>query len=62
MYIHELGWGNQLNFGRAAAVAWLLFLVIVAFGILNFVITSRISTSGTPKVKSSKKKSRRVGK
>ncbi len=62
MYIHELGWGNQLNFGRAAAVAWLLFLVIVAFGILNFVITSKISTSGAPKVKKSKKKSRKAGK
>lgn len=51
MYIHELGWGNQLNFGRAAAVAWLLFLIIVVIGIINFFITSKISTSGsrTPK-------------
>ena len=28
LYLYELGW-NQQNFGRAAAVAWLLFLIIV---------------------------------
>jgi cellobiose transport system permease protein len=55
MYIQDLGWGNQLNFGRAAAVAWLLFLVIIAIGIVNFLITSRISTAGTKTPKTSKK-------
>ena len=29
MYIYELGWGNQKSFGRASAVAWILFLIIV---------------------------------
>ena len=44
LYIYELGW-NQRNFGRASAVAWLLFLIIIAFGVLNFVITKRMSTT-----------------
>ncbi|NLE97868.1 MAG: sugar ABC transporter permease [Propionibacterium sp.] len=47
MYIYELGWGTQMNFGRAAAVSWLLFLIIVAIGLVNFAITRRIASSGT---------------
>ncbi len=45
MYIWELGWG-QRNFGRASAVAWLLFLIIVLIALLNFVITKRIASQG----------------
>ena len=48
MYLYELGWGPQISFGRASAVAWLLFLIIVAIGILNFLITKRIAHSGGP--------------
>jgi len=59
MYIYELGWGNQKSFGRAAAVAWILFLLIVVIGILNFLITRRISSSGTRAVARAKKKSLR---
>lgn len=44
MYIWELGW-QQRNFGRASAVAWLLFLIIVAAGIVNFALSRRISTT-----------------
>ena len=44
IYLYNLGWG-QLNFGRAAAVAWLLFLLVVMFGILNYLITQRISSN-----------------
>ena len=44
LYIYELGWG-QRNFGRASAVAWLLFLVILVIAVLNFVITRRIAGS-----------------
>jgi len=47
MYLYELGWGNQHNFGRAAAVAWLLFLIILVIGIGNFLITRRIASAGT---------------
>lgn len=45
IYLYKLGW-TQLNFGRAAAVAWLLFLVIVAIGLVNLAITRRIATAG----------------
>lgn len=46
MYIYELGWTQQ-DFGRAASVAWLLFLVIVIFGALNLALTRRIAGNGT---------------
>ncbi|WP_422114810.1 carbohydrate ABC transporter permease [Brachybacterium sp. UNK5269] len=48
MYLYELGWGPQVSFGRASAVAWLLFLIIVAIGVLNFLITKRIAHAGGP--------------
>jgi len=35
---------EELNFGRAASVAWMLFLVIVAIGLVNLAITRRIAT------------------
>ncbi len=44
MYLYELGWNTQRNLGRAAAVAWLLFLIIVAFASINYAITRRISS------------------
>ena len=44
IYLYNLGWG-QLNFGRAAAVAWLLFLIIVLIGLLNIAITRKIAAS-----------------
>lgn len=56
MYIYELGWGNQKSFGRAAAVAWILFVIIVVIGIINFLITRRISSSGARAVQRSAKK------
>lgn len=46
MYIYELGWGLK-DFGRAAAASWILFLIIVAIGAVNFLITRRISSSTT---------------
>jgi cellobiose transport system permease protein len=46
MYIYNLGW-IESNFGRASAVAWLLFLVIIIFGAINLFITQRISSGGS---------------
>ena len=46
MFLYELGWGAQKSFGRAAAVAWILFLIIIAIGLINFAITRRIATTG----------------
>ncbi|MCC6495293.1 MAG: sugar ABC transporter permease, partial [Propionibacteriaceae bacterium] len=45
MYLYELGWNTQRNLGRSAAVAWLLFLIIVIFALINYAITQRISTT-----------------
>lgn len=47
MYLYELGWGPQKSFGRASAVAWLLFLIIVLIGVINFMITRRIASTGS---------------
>lgn len=44
LYLYNLGWGN-LNFGRASAVAWLLFIVIVLIGLVNLAITRLIATN-----------------
>lgn len=45
LYLWEVGW-NSANFGRAAAIAWLLFLLILLVGVVNFLLTRRISSQG----------------
>jgi cellobiose transport system permease protein len=45
IYIYDLGWTQQ-NFGRASAVAWLLFLIIVILAVINLVLTRTIASSG----------------
>ena len=47
MYLYELGWGAQKSFGRASAVAWILFLIILIIGGINFMATQRISGTGS---------------
>lgn len=49
MYIYELGWGPTKSFGRAAAVSWILFLIIILVGAINFWITRRISSGDAKK-------------
>ncbi|MFF3063333.1 carbohydrate ABC transporter permease [Oerskovia sp. NPDC057915] len=49
LYLYDVAWGNQKNFGRAAAIAWILFIVILLIGLVNFAITRSISTSGPSK-------------
>jgi cellobiose transport system permease protein len=44
MFLYEQGWRN-LQFGYAAAVAWMLFIVIVLFVILNYSLTRRIRST-----------------
>ncbi|MFB8388170.1 carbohydrate ABC transporter permease [Microbacterium sp. NPDC055910] len=38
LYLYDIGWG-QWNFGRAAAMAWILFLVILLIGLVNLLVT-----------------------
>ncbi|MEL7976856.1 sugar ABC transporter permease [Isoptericola sp. F-RaC21] len=51
VYLYDIAWGNQGSLGKASAVAWLLFLIIVCIGFVNFVVTRRISTSDGHKTK-----------
>ena len=46
MYLYEARLGRQKNFGRASAVAWILFMIIIAIGLINFLITRRIAATG----------------
>jgi cellobiose transport system permease protein len=55
VFLYDTAWGNQYNLGRASAVAWLLFLLIVVIGLVNFLVTQRISSAGP--AKKSKRKS-----
>jgi len=48
MYLYELGWGSQKSFGRAAAVAWVLFFIIVLIALINFRLTRTIASSAGP--------------
>ncbi|GEL95210.1 carbohydrate ABC transporter permease [Cellulomonas composti] len=43
-YVYQLGWTNK-NFGRAAAAAWLLFLLIMVVSMVNYFLTRRISSA-----------------
>jgi cellobiose transport system permease protein len=43
VYLHNVGWYQNGKYGRAAAIAWLLFLVIVVIGLINLAITRKIA-------------------
>ena len=55
MLIQNTGWRENGNFGRAAAIAWLLFLIILLIGLINLAITRSISGSGVPKAPRARK-------
>ncbi|MFE1646374.1 carbohydrate ABC transporter permease [Microbacterium sp. P01] len=38
LWLYDIGWG-EWNFGRAAALAWILFLIIIAIGLINLLVT-----------------------
>jgi cellobiose transport system permease protein len=44
LYLWDLAFNRQ-SFGKAAAVAWILFLIIVLIGLLNFWLSRRIATT-----------------
>lgn len=58
LYLYDIGWG-QYNFGRAAAMAWILFIIIVLIGLINLFITRSLVRNeglrGTPPVKRKRK-------
>ncbi|MCC3274677.1 MULTISPECIES: carbohydrate ABC transporter permease [unclassified Arthrobacter] len=44
LYLWEMAFQRQ-DFGRASAIAWLLFLLIVVFGVVNLALSRRIASS-----------------
>ena len=58
LYMYNMGW-LDFNFGRAAAVAWLLFLLIMVITLINTWVTRRF-VSGEDAVKKSKKVSQKI--
>ena len=56
LYLYELGW-NQQRLGRAAAVAWLLFVLVVVFALVSNWISRRIASGDAP---AGTRKARRV--
>lgn len=59
LYLWEMAFFRQ-NFGRAAAVAWLLFLLIVTIGLINLLLSRGIATSDGERGSTTKR--RRQGK
>ena len=49
LYLWELAFFRR-NLGRASAVAWLLFILIVCIGLINFLISRRIATGDGPQL------------
>lgn len=51
LYLYRLGFVSvtpgQPNLGRAAAVAWILFLIIVLISLLNYALTQRLASAGS---------------
>ena len=45
LYMYQTAFETQ-KLGYASAIAWVLFLVIIIFAVLNFLLTRRISASG----------------
>ena len=56
LYLWDMAF-NRGDFGKASAIAWILFLIIVGFGLLNFAISRRIAGVET---RVEKKRVRRV--
>lgn len=55
LYLWEMAFFRQ-NFGEASAIAWLLFLIIVVIGALNFLLSRRIASA---EARGSRRRSRR---
>jgi cellobiose transport system permease protein len=45
MYLYEKGFGQQFNFGYAAAIAWCLFLIIAVVAVVNYLLIRRIRSA-----------------
>lgn len=59
LYLWEMAFFRQ-NLGRASAIAWLLFLLIVGIGLVNFFLSKRIA-SGEDGVAKARRRARTKG-
>jgi len=44
LYLYEQGWVN-MHLGRASAIAWTMFLILIVIGVVNYVISRRLRAS-----------------
>ncbi|MER5430708.1 sugar ABC transporter permease [Streptomyces sp. NPDC002588] len=44
LYLYEQGWVN-MHLGRASAIAWTMFLILIVVGLVNYVISRRLRAS-----------------
>jgi len=58
LYLYDIGWG-QWNFGRAAAMAWILFMIIILIGLLNLLVTRTLVRGEAIKAIKNEKPTRR---
>lgn len=49
LYLWDMAF-NRGNFGKAAAIAWILFIVIVLIGVVNFLVSRRIASGESAKL------------
>ncbi len=60
LYLWEMAFSRG-DFGKASAVAWLLFLIIVGIGLLNFFLVRRISDNGARRIARARRKPTTTG-
>lgn len=58
LYLWDLAF-NRGDFGKASAVAWMLFLIIICIGVLNFLLSSRIASADSRSQRTGRKHRRR---
>ncbi len=61
LYLYDIGWG-QWNFGRAAAMAWILFIIILFIGLINLFVTRSLVRDEGLKAGMSKGEQRKLAK
>ena len=59
LYLYDVGWG-QWNFGRAAAMAWILFIIILGIGLINLIVTRSLVRDEGLRTELSKREKRRA--
>lgn len=57
LYLYQTGWG-EWNFGRAAAIAWLLFILILIIGVINLVATRTVVADAASQDRKTRKRMR----